>query len=230
MALEERCRPGHGPALSEVDGHPPVETDGRCGSSRWAEPQPLPGRARPKLTDRTGGRVLREALPWLFFRGKRLAGVSGNQMLDLDFITDRLAVGGAIFTRENFEALIRAGITHIINTQMEFDDSSLRRSLDHEPRILWLATDDDFQPKPAEFFFQGVRFALDALERPENKVLVHCASGIHRGPMLVLAILRVLGYGRHDAISLLRARRPQVDFPEAYLDSVEAFLAEWETQ
>jgi protein-tyrosine phosphatase len=151
-------------------------------------------------------------------------------MLDLDFITGRVAVGGAIFTRENFEGVLRAGITHIINTQLEFDDRTLRRGGEGEAEILWLPLDDDLLPKPAESFFTGVHFALAALERPEAKVLIHCASGIHRAPMLALALLRVQGFGRQEAQALLQARRPQVHFPQVYLDSVEAFLAEWETK
>lgn len=148
--------------------------------------------------------------------------------LDIDFITPRLAVGGGIWTREGFEEVMRAGITHIINTQLEFDDNTLRLDGDSEPEILWLAMDDDFFPKPADLFHVGARFALRAYEQPESKLLVHCASGVHRGPIVALAILRVLGYGRRDAVNLLRARRPTVDFPDVYLDSVEAFLAEWE--
>ncbi|MBI2956922.1 MAG: dual specificity protein phosphatase family protein [Acidobacteria bacterium] len=159
-------------------------------------------------------------------------------MADFDFITERLAVGGGIWTPENFEAIIRAGITHIINTQIEFDDNSLRLGglaaarfgSNHEPEILWLAMDDDFGPKPAELFFRGVRFALEAQVRPEARLLVHCASGIHRGPMVALAILRVLGYARHDAVRVILTRRPQADFPDVYLDSVEAFFAEWEAR
>jgi protein-tyrosine phosphatase len=150
-------------------------------------------------------------------------------MLDLDFITDRMVVGGSIHNRENFEALMRSGITHIINTQIEFDDSTLRRG-DHEPAIFWLPVDDDLLPKPTEFFDRGVRYALEVLDGPDNKLLIHCASGIHRAPMLALAILRVLGYERHAAAGLLVARRPQVHFPPVYLDSIEIFLAEWENQ
>lgn len=151
-------------------------------------------------------------------------------MVDLTFITERLAVGGAIFTRENFEGVCRAGITHIINTQLDFDDGTLRRSADSEPDILWLPADDDLLPKPAELFFTGVRYALEALTKPDTKVLIHCSSGIHRAPMLALALLCVLGFRRHDALSLLHERRPQVHFPEVYLHSVDVFLAEWHTQ
>ena len=150
--------------------------------------------------------------------------------IDFHFITPRLAVGGGIWTRENLEALMRAGITHIINTQREFDDGALRRPGDHEPQVLWLAMDDDFEPKAARHFFQGAKFALQAWQAPEAKLFVHCASGIHRGPMVALALLRVLGYGRRDALDLLLARRPAADFPPVYLDSIEAFVAEWESQ
>lgn len=149
-------------------------------------------------------------------------------MLDFDFITERVAVGGAIITRENFEGVLRAGVTHIINTQLEFDDRTLRRGGDHEADILWLPLDDDLLPKPAEAFMTGVRYALQALEEPKARVLIHCASGIHRAPMLALALLRVQGLGRREAMALLQARRPQAHFPQVYLDSVEAFIAEWD--
>jgi len=38
----------------------------------------------------------------------------------------------------------------------------------------------------------------------------------------------LLLFGRREAMALLQARRPQAHFPQVYLDSVEAFLAEWE--
>lgn len=151
-------------------------------------------------------------------------------MSDFDFLLPRLAVGGGIWTRENLDQLQRAGFTHILNVQSEFDDRALGTDGDHHPLILHLGTDDDLQPKPAELFFRGVRFALAALSEPQAKVLVHCASGIHRGPMMALAILRALGYARADALRLVQARRPQAEFPEVYLDSVETFLAEWESR
>lgn len=149
-------------------------------------------------------------------------------MADFTFITERVAVGGAIWTRENFEELMRAGFTHIINTQVEFDDDTLRLPGDHEPELLWLATDDDLLPKPADFFHRGVGYALAALAKPGTKLLIHCASGVHRAPMLALALLRVLGHSRRGAVLLLRLHRPQVDFPDVYLESVDSFLAEWE--
>ena len=149
-------------------------------------------------------------------------------MADITFITERLAIGGAIWSRENLEDVCRAGITHIINTRIEFDDRSLTHG-DH-PRILNLGTDDDFLPKPPGLFQLAVDFALDALAQPQNKVLVHCASGIHRGPMVALGILRVLGFSRDDALRLILTRRPEADFPDVYLESVENFMIVWQAE
>lgn len=153
---------------------------------------------------------------------------NGSTVADITFITERLAVGGAIWTRDNLDAVRRAGVTHVINTQIEFDDRIL--TVDDHPRILHLGTEDDFMPKPAGLFQLAVDFALAALAEPRNKILVHCASGIHRGPMVALAILRALGFSRHDAMRLIVARRPQADFPNVYVESVENFMAEWEAE
>ena len=151
-------------------------------------------------------------------------------MADFDFITSRLAVGGGLWTIENLSDIRRAGFTHIINTQIEFDDRTLIEGDGAGwPDILWLPTEDDCLPKPFEFFDAGVRYALAALDQPEACVLVHCASGVHRAPMVTLAILRAMGHARREARRMIEACRPGAEFPEVYLDSVEAFVAEWKT-
>ena len=40
-------------------------------------------------------------------------------------LTDRIAVGGGIWTADNMAEVARAGITHIIDMQIEFDDTPL---------------------------------------------------------------------------------------------------------
>jgi len=146
-------------------------------------------------------------------------------MLDYQFVTDRLAVGGAIWTSENMRAAARAGITHVVNLQQEFDDRAIAEGTGVV--ILWIACVDDWLPKPAWFFRDGVQFALEALKNPEARVLVHCAAGVHRGPMMLLAILRALGYGAERAKDMIAAARPQAEFPEVYLESVEGFIHEY---
>jgi protein-tyrosine phosphatase len=84
--------------------------------------------------------------------------------------------------------------------------------------------DDDFKPKPPEVFERGVEFALAALKKNGAKLFVHCAAGVHRAPMMALALLGVLGWAVEDAMDLIEAKRPAADFANVYVRSVEGFL------
>ncbi|HET8890380.1 MAG TPA: dual specificity protein phosphatase [Candidatus Angelobacter sp.] len=140
----------------------------------------------------------------------------------MTWVTDRIAVGGGIWNEENMEELVRHGVTHIIDMQIEFDDRPLAEPFPVE--VLFNPTDDDFLPKPPELFQAGVDFALQALEEPQGRIYIHCAAGVHRAPMMTLAILRVLGWSLQDAKALIQERRYVVDFAECYVESVENFV------
>ena len=146
--------------------------------------------------------------------------------MDMTWITDRIAVGGGIWNEENMQELVRKGVTHIIDMQIEFDDRPLAEP--HGVHVLYNPTDDDFQIKPPELFQRGVEFALEALSDDESKVYIHCAAGVHRAPMMTLAIMRVLGWSLKDAINLIQARRYVVDFADCYVVSVERFMEIYE--
>ena len=118
--------------------------------------------------------------------------------------------------------VVRQGVTHIINMQIEFDDRPLADPYDVE--VLWNPTDDDFQPKSPELFQRGVDFAMAALEKPDTKLYIHCAAGVHRAPMMALAVLRALGYEADAACSMIESRRHVVDFPDVYMRSIEKFM------
>jgi len=142
--------------------------------------------------------------------------------MDITWLTDRIAVGGGIWTAENMAKVATAGITHIIDMQIEFDDTPLARTQGIE--VLWNPTDDDFEMKPAELFRRGVEFAQSAFEGTDAKLFVHCAAGVHRAPMMALALLGSMGWDLEDAMQLIEARRPVADFAEVYVESVEKFL------
>jgi protein-tyrosine phosphatase len=146
--------------------------------------------------------------------------------MDISWLSDRVAVGGGIWNEANMIAVVRAGITHIINMQIEFDDTPLAAPYGIE--VLWNPTDDDFERKPRALFQYGVEFALAALENPEAKVFIHCAAGVHRAPMMALAVLRALGFSAEDAVALIRARRPVADLADVYVQSVEDFIRAYE--
>jgi len=145
-------------------------------------------------------------------------------MMDMSWVTGRIAVGGGIWSAENMTQIARAEVTHIIDMQIEFDDTPL--AVPHGIAVLWNPIDDDFQPKSPEVFQRGVDFAMEALDEPGTKLFVHCAAGVHRAPMMTLAILCSLSWKLEDALRLIEARRPVVDFADVYVNSVKRFLQE----
>jgi hypothetical protein len=154
--------------------------------------------------------------------GRKVRVTRPKMGIDITWVTDRIGVGGGIWTAENMAAVSRAGITHIIDMQIEFDDTQLAGP--HGIAVCWNPVDDDFEPKPAEVFVRGVEFALAALETDGTKLFVHCAAGVHRAPMMTLALLGVMGWAVEDAMGLIEGRRPVADFAEVYVRSVEGFL------
>lgn len=146
--------------------------------------------------------------------------------MDMTWVTGRIAVGGGIWSEENMAEVVRMGITHIVDMQLEFDDTEIARPFGVE--VLWNPTDDDFQLKPAELFERGVEFAQAALDEANTKIYVHCAAGVHRAPMMTLAILCSTGWTLKDAMALIQGRRPVADFADVYVRSVENFLEQVE--
>ena len=142
--------------------------------------------------------------------------------MEFTWVTGRIAVGGGIWNAGNMAEVARAGVTHIVDMQVEFDDTELAKP--HEIQVLWNPIGDDFQPKAGDVFQRGVDFALGALDQADTKLLIHCAAGVHRAPMMALAVLCSLSWKLDQAMELIAARRPLADFPEVYVRSVERFL------
>jgi protein-tyrosine phosphatase len=142
--------------------------------------------------------------------------------MDMSWITERVALGGGIWNARNMEELAQAGVTHVLNMQLEFDDRPLAEP--HGIRVLWNPTDDDFLPKSAELLKRGVDFALEALRDPEARVYIHCAAGVHRAPMMTLAVLCAMQWELRAAMARIEVRRPVVDFADVYVESVQRFL------
>ncbi|MGA9385070.1 MAG: dual specificity protein phosphatase [Candidatus Sulfotelmatobacter sp.] len=210
----------------------------------------MDGRDALSVSPRVGprGRKLGNADPWPDGWGRGLVVIDGVPMveyprdirrkvsaagnygslarrrfgMDITWLDDRIAVGGGIWSPENMAKVSLAGITHIIDMQIEFDDRPLAEP--HGIAVCWNPVDDDFEFKPPEVFETGVKFALEALEDPKSKLFIHCAAGVHRAPMMTLALLGVMGWNVEDAMDLIETKRPVADFAEVYVRSVEEFL------
>ena len=171
---------------------------------------------------KTGRRSGVETALWgRILRASRRAG-SKSSFMDMTWLTDRIAIGGAIWRLDNMTELPRMGVTHVINMQSEFDDGPLADACGVD--LLWNAIDDDFLPKPPEVFSRGVEFATNALRQEGSKVYIHCAAGVHRAPMMTLALLCAQGMELLEAVYLIESRRPVAEFPDVYLESVRAYL------
>jgi protein-tyrosine phosphatase len=179
--------------------------------SRWSQ---AAERWSAGLSDRTALRTKR--------RTSWEPPLPGTFRMDMTWLTGRVAVGGGIWTAENMAAVARAEVTHIVDMQIEFDDTRLAEP--HGIEVLWNPIDDDFQPKPPQIFQRGVDFATEALEQEGTKLFIHCAAGVHRAPMMALAVLCSLGWTPEAARELIEGKRPVVDFADVYVRSVERFL------
>jgi hypothetical protein len=144
------------------------------------------------------------------------------------WVTDRLAVGNAIWTRSNMRRLAGDGVTHVVDLQNGVDDSSLVQGT--AVSVLWAPFADDLQEKPPELFEPVIDFCLRAYHQPNSKIYFHCAEGIHRSPMVLLAFLGALGMKLTEAVRLIHRAWPRAEFPPAYRRSVVRFLARHESR
>ena len=180
----------------------------------------LMGRRRRKI-ERSIART-RSAKTGIARRGLRIEFRKSERGMDMTWITERIALGGGIWNARNMGELAQAGVTHILNMQIEFDDRPLAEP--YGIQVLWNPTDDNFLPKPPELLKRGVDFALEALEDPRARLYVHCAAGVHRAPMMTLAVLCAMDWKVDSAMHLIESKRPVVDFADVYVESVRHFL------
>lgn len=108
-------------------------------------------------------------------------------------------------------ALAAAGVTHVVDCRLEFDDTALFAA-NPAISVLWngVADDGNAATHGDAWFAKSLDFALPALARPHVKVYAHCAAGVNRGPSTAFAIMLALGWDQDSAEALIRKVRPQV--------------------
>jgi len=130
--------------------------------------------------------------------------------IDYNFITPSLGTGGGIATAQDVEKLINAGVTHIIDCRIEFDDNDLLVQNSRIMHYLWNPVSDNGLPKPPSWFKGSLDFAMPALKDHTCKVYAHCSAGVNRGPSTAYFLLRALGNSPAHAEQMIREARPQV--------------------
>lgn len=147
-------------------------------------------------------------------------------MADVTWVYENLAVGGGVFNRASMEEIASIGITHIIDAQAEFDDTPLAEGL--PITVCWCPAYDNFDAPNKEILEHAAKFIEDNLVHgPDtNKMLIHCAGGVHRGPMFTLLACLLCGLESNKAMSRIDGTRLIASFPDVYRRAVEKFVEE----
>ena len=142
---------------------------------------------------------------------------SGEELLSFEhanasFVTPYLAIGGDLQTlggRGRRSARRARGRWHHPRGRRpgRVERRGLGPGTGADLEYLHLGIDDAGQRVPDEWFDEGVRFALEAVEAG-GVVLAHCHMGINRGPSMGFAVLLALGWDAVEALDAIHAARP----------------------
>ena len=135
-------------------------------------------------------------------------------------LTEQIVISGDL--HENPERAVEqlhgwkeAGISHILDTRIEWSDAELVAENAPEMVYGWIGSDDAGLPQSDEWFDEGVAFALRALGDPGSIVLIHCHMGINRGPSMAYRVLLEYGWDAIEALDAIREARPIADIAYA---------------
>lgn len=139
--------------------------------------------------------------------------------MNLDFITDQLAVGQKINSQEFADALVKLGITHVLNLFAGDKESFWRGPVRYVPQ------EDDGTPRTSEQISAVIQYA-DIVLACGGKLYIHCQWGLGRAPSTCYAILRHRGMSRENAVLLICTERPQCAAWnwQQYIPSIERAL------
>jgi protein-tyrosine phosphatase len=142
-------------------------------------------------------------------------------MIDLDWLTPDLAIGGA-FTSDAAEALAREHrIGGVVDLRAEACDE-VRALARHGLELLHLPTADHCAVAP-DMLRAGVAFTARHLA-VRGRVLIHCQHGIGRSALLALCVLVDRGHEPLAALELAKTRRARVSPSPAQYEAWAAWL------
>jgi dual specificity phosphatase 3 len=139
-------------------------------------------------------------------------------------LTDQLWTGGALPYRPDVASRVigvwrSVGIQAVVDTRAEWSDEDLVATVAPDIAYLNAGVVDGGQPMHDSWFETITAFASRHLSAGAG-VLLHCHSGINRGPSAAFAVLLSIGWDPVEAIELIRTQRPiaTVSYAENALD------------
>ena len=172
------------------------------------------------VSERLRTQGVRTTALWAYARG--IPKITGIPLLDYSRVCESLYVGPQ-HRRSGKNALIQAGITHIVNMRSEFDDAEHGLTLGDHPhdRYCHLPTVDD-DPISESHIEKGIEF-IDTALREGNRVYIHCSAGVGRAPSMAAAYLISHGHPFNEALSLIGRVRPFIRLTPLQVDSLRQF-------
>jgi predicted protein tyrosine phosphatase len=184
-------------------------------------PRPMSLESRRWTSQRSRSRPIGE--------GRRVGTLAGTAPFSW-IGSERIAIGGKPAGRE-VALLGRHGVTHIVNCRARAQvrwsrDLAAERAVFGAARVAHAPMWDSGWRQQPRLWADAARFAARALdEDPGARVLIHCHRGRRRSAMVAYAVLRLRGRSADEAGSLIRAYRPGAELVQAYVQSVEQWLA-----
>ena len=131
--------------------------------------------------------------------------------MNFNFVTDRMAVGTTPDVA-GIARLLDVGVTHLINCRDDHDDAATLAGSEIE--YLWDGTKDwdleaglGNEPKPPEWFEQGLLFWLPRLAEERARLYVHCSAGANRSATMAWCLLRATGIDALDCDMIIDRHR-----------------------
>jgi protein-tyrosine phosphatase len=149
----------------------------------------------------------------------------------LNWIGDERIAISSVPSARTVAGLADQGVTHVVNCRPRLDvwwtgDLAAERAAFGPDRVAHAPMQDHGLRQRPAVWAAAARFAVDVLGgQPQAGVLIHCTAGRRRSVMVSYAVLRLRGYDRAAAASLLRRYRPGAQLVPAYVRSVERWLA-----
>ena len=159
-------------------------------------------------------------LQWLYAVG--IPFLTGHIPLRYSRVTSHVYLG-AQHGRGGLKRLQEEGIVAIVNMRDESDDASndlLLTDYCHVPVV------DNTAPQISDLE-RGVAFIRQVIEQ-DDRVYVHCGSGVGRAPTMVAAYLMAEGYPLEEAVDKIIDARPFVRIlpdQKARLQEYQAHIA-----
>ncbi len=147
--------------------------------------------------------------------------------MDISQITDYLYVGSQPQDRD-YDIFKDMGIGLVIN--MRFAHPFLRQSFSMPIDSVRLRTfDNPLIPIPVFMLTHGVRVALPKIKAGE-KILTHCAAGVHRSVAMASSILIGMGHSADEAMAMVERGRAVADPHAVYIErQIRRFEMCWKT-